>query len=215
MKQLKKKIEKAEINEMPKAVFEGRIIVVSTEKDVQKAVDYLKAQPLVGVDTETKPTFKKGARHKVALLQVSTEDICFLFRLNRIDMPDALQDFLTGETLKIGLSLKDDFNSLSRREDIHPDRGNWLELQDYVAQFGIEDKSLQKIYANLFGQKISKNQRLSNWEADSLTEGQQLYAATDAWACVQIYHCLQELEQTGDYIVLDPITEEQTEENGI
>lgn len=187
---------------MPKVLFPGRIFVVYTESDAEKAVDYLKDQRIVGVDTETRPSFKRGTTHKVALLQISTQDTCFLFRLNRIGMPDSLQEFLMSDTLKIGLSLKDDFNSLRKRQDMHPDRGNWIELQEYVGKFGIEDRSLQKIYANLFGEKISKNQRLSNWEADVLSEGQKLYAATDAWACVEIYNCLSELESTGNYEII-------------
>ena len=187
---------------MPKVLFPGRIFVVYTESDAEKAVAYLKDQGIVGVDTETRPSFKRGTTHKVALLQISTQDTCFLFRLNRIGMPDSLQEFLMSDTLKIGLSLKDDFNSLRKRQDMRPDRGNWIELQEYVGKFGIEDRSLQKIYANLFGEKISKNQRLSNWEADVLSEGQKLYAATDAWACVEIYNCLSELERTGDYEII-------------
>ena len=187
---------------MPKVLFPGRIFVVYTESDAEKAVAYLKDQRIVGVDTETRPSFKRGTTHKVALLQISTQDSCFLFRLIRIGMPDAVQEFLMSDTLKIGLSLKDDFNSLRKRQDMHPDRGNWIELQEYVGKFGIEDRSLQKIYANLFGEKISKNQRLSNWEADVLSEGQKLYAATDAWACVEIYNCLSELESTGNYEII-------------
>ena len=187
---------------MPKVLFPGRIFVVYTESDAEKAVAYLKNQRIVGVDTETRPSFKRGTTHKVALLQISTQDTCFLFRLNRIGMPDSLQEFLMSDTLKIGLSLKDDFNSLRKRQDMRPDRGNWIELQEYVGKFGIEDRSLQKIYANLFGEKISKNQRLSNWEADVLSEGQKLYAATDAWACVEIYNSLSELERTGDYEII-------------
>lgn len=202
MKLIKDTISKIDIAAMPKVLFPGRIFVVYTENDAEKAVEYLKTQHVVGVDTETRPSFKRGTSHKVALLQISTIDTCFLFRLNRIGMPDSLQQFLTNDILKIGLSLKDDFNSLRKRQDMHPDEGNWIELQDYVGKFGIEDRSLQKIYANLFGQKISKNQRLSNWEADVLSEGQKLYAATDAWACVQIYNSLAEMERTGDYKII-------------
>lgn len=203
MKQIRTTIDKAEIADLPKVQFPGRIFVIYTQSDAEKAVAYLRDQPIVGVDTETRPSFRRGSMHKVALLQVSTRDTCFLFRLNRLEMPAVLEEFLAGSTLKVGLSLKDDFNSLRRRKDVHPDQGNWLELQNYVARFGIEDKSLQKIYANLFGQKISKSQRLSNWEADTLTEGQMLYAATDAWACVQIYDCLTALERTGDYEIIE------------
>ena len=197
MKQIKNKITKAEIAEMPKVQFSGRIFVIYTEADAEKAVEYLKTQHIVGVDTETRPSFKRGMSHKVALLQIATSDTCFLFRLNRIGMPIFLQDFLMSDILKIGLSLKDDFMMLRRRKDVHAEEGNWIELQDYVSRFGIEDRSLQKLYANLFGEKISKSQRLSNWEAESLTEAQMKYAATDAWACVQIYNCLLEMETNG------------------
>ena len=203
MKQIKNKITKAEIAGMPKVQFSGRIFVIYTETDAEKAVEYLRTQHIVGVDTETRPSFKRGMSHKVALLQIATSDTCFLFRLNRIGMPTFLQDFLMGDTLKIGLSLKDDFLMLRRQKDVHAEEGNWIELQDYVGRFGIEDRSLQKIFANLFGQKISKSQRLSNWEAETLTESQINYAATDAWACVEIYNCLAEMEETGDYEVIN------------
>ena len=197
MKQIKNKIEKSEIAILPIVTFPGRIYVIYTEKDTEKAVEYLKSQSIVGIDTETRPSFRKGMTHKVALMQISTTDTCFLFRLNKIGMPDCLQDFLKGDTLKIGLSLKDDFQVIRRRKNVHAEDGNWIELQDYVGRFGIEDRSLQKLYANLFGEKISKSQRLSNWESETLTEAQINYAATDAWACVQIYNCLQDMEING------------------
>ena len=204
MKLIRNTISKAEIAQLPKVLFEGRIFVVYTEADTEKAVEYLKTQQIVGVDTETRPSFKRGMTHKVALLQIATTDTCFLFLLNRIGMPESLQNFLMSDVLKIGLSLKDDFMMLRRRKDVHAEEGNWIELQDYVGRFGIEDRSLQKIYANLFGQKISKSQRLTNWEAETLTEAQMKYAATDAWACVEIYNCLAEMERTGDYeVILD------------
>ena len=203
MKRIRNTISKAEIASLPKVLFEGGIFVIYTEADADKAVEYLKTQQMVGVDTETRPSFKKGMTHKVALLQIATSDTCFLFRLNRIGMPESLQDFLMSDTLKIGLSLKDDFMVLRRRKDVHAEEGNWIELQDYVKRFGIEDQSLQKIYANLFGKKISKSQRLTNWEAETLTESQMKYAATDAWACVEIYNCLAEMERTGDYEVIN------------
>ena len=202
MKRIKNTISKAELAQMPKVQFEGRIFVIYTEADADKAVEYLNTCDMVGVDTETRPSFKRGTTHKVALLQIASTDTCFLFRLNRIGMPESLQKFLANNILKIGLSLKDDFMMLRKRKDVHAEEGNWIELQDYVGRFGIEDRSLQKIYANLFGQKISKSQRLSNWEAETLTESQMKYAATDAWACVEIYNCLAEMDRTGDYEVI-------------
>ena len=187
-------IDKKEVAELPRVSFPGRIFVIFSEDEAKKAVDYLNTQPLVGVDTETRPSFKKGTTNKVALLQISTLDTCFLFRLNSIGLPDFLEEFLQNDVLKIGLSLRDDFNMLRRRNKKDPREGNWIELQEYAPTFGIKELSLQKIYAILFREKISKSQRLSNWEAETLTEAQQLYAATDAWACVRIYQKLQEFK---------------------
>ena len=180
-------IDKKLISEMPKVTFPGRIIIIYSVEEARKAVAYLNRCEVVGVDTETRPSFKKGKINDVALLQISTRDTCFLFRLNRIGIPDFLEEFLLNDVLKIGLSLRDDFNMLRRANKKDLRVGNWIELQDYVGRFGIEEKSLQKIYAILFGKKISKSQRLSNWEADVLTEAQQQYAATDAWATLEIY----------------------------
>ena len=191
MKQIKSTITKAEIAQMPIVQFPGRIFVIYTENDAEKAVAYLKSQQIVGVDTETRPSFKRGRSHKVALLQIATTDTCFLFRLNQIGMPAILQDFLMGDTLKIGLSLKDDFMMLKNIANFTPK--GFIDIQTIICNYGIGEKSLQKIYAILFGKKISKTQRLSNWEADVLTDAQKRYAATDAWATLRIYEKLQNM----------------------
>lgn len=209
---LQNKILKRVVAELPKVNFPGRIFVIYTESEAKKAVDYLNKHEMVGVDTETRPSFRRGTTHQVALLQISTHDTCFLFRLNHLGLPDFLEDFLLNDVLKIGLSLKDDFAMLRKRNNKDPRQGNWIELQDYVRHFGIEELSLQKIYALLFGKKISKSQRLSNWEAECLTEAQQLYAATDAWACVEIYAYLEKLHREGNYRV-ERIAEETSINN--
>lgn len=186
-------IAKADIAEMPTDLFSGRIIVIHTAADVKKAVSYLKNFPILGIDTETRPSFAKGKTYEVSLMQVSTEDTCFLFRLNYIGMPSALIELLQSNQLKVGLSLKDDVHSLHRKHSFEPN--GFLDLQGYVKEMGIEAQSLQKIYALLFKKKISKSQRLTNWEADVLTDRQKGYAATDAWACIRIYKYLEELKQ--------------------
>ncbi|MCD8269078.1 MAG: 3'-5' exonuclease domain-containing protein 2 [Parabacteroides sp.] len=191
MTQYTHSISKEEISLLEIEEFKGRIIVIDTEKDADKAVTYLSGFEAVGFDTETRPSFKKGMRYKISLMQISTDEACFLFRLNRIGIPQPLEDFLVNEKiLKIGLSLRDDFGAIRKRKDIKP--ANFLDLQNYVGQFGIEDASLQKIYAILFEKKISKGQRLSNWDADVLTEQQKKYAALDAWACLKIYNQLNQ-----------------------
>lgn len=197
-----KTINKESINEMPKVLFDGQIHVVQTPQEVERAVAYLKTCPIVGIDSETRPSFTKGRVYKVALLQIASEEHCFLFRLNLTGLTLPLILLLENpNVLKVGLSLKDDFMMLRKRAPFEP-RG-YIELQEYVRMFGIEDKSLQKIYGILFGQKISKSQRLSNWEATELTQPQQLYAATDAWACLNIYNKLQQLKNSGDFEIAD------------
>lgn len=205
---IKRSISKEEIKEMPKAVFPGRIYVIQSEQEVEKAVAYLRSQPLLGVDTETRPAFIKGQFHKVALLQISSEECCFLFRLNLTGLTQPLIDLLEDSSIaKIGVSLKDDFMMLHKRTPFV--QQNCIELQEYVRYFGIADKSLQKIYAILFGEKISKSQRLSNWEADVLSDAQKMYAATDAWTCLNIYKLLQYLKRTGDFEIAQEEMQEE------
>jgi ribonuclease D len=182
-------ITKEQIAELEQETFEGTVHVIDQLKQVPEAVAYLATQPMLGFDTETKPAFKRGQVHKVALMQLATEQECFLFRLNRIGYPDMLEDIIGNPAIrKIGLSLRDDFAAIRKRSGQLPE--NFLDLQSYVDKFGIEVNSLQKIYAILFGKKISKNQRLSNWEAPVLSPAQQSYAAIDAWACLRIYNYL-------------------------
>lgn len=191
MTQYASTITKDEISVLETEKYLGRIIVINTERDCDKAICYLSMFDEVGFDTETRPCFEKGKHHRVSLMQIATDDVCFLFRLNKINIPHSLEDFLMDEkVLKIGLSLHDDFGAIRKRTDIEP--ANFLELQGYVKQFGICDASLQRIYAILFNKKISKKQRLSNWNAEELNEQQQKYAALDAWACLRIYDQLKQ-----------------------
>lgn len=192
------KFDKQKVGQLPRAVFEGRIHVIVSRTQAEKAVNYLLSQPILGVDTETRPSFTRGTNYQVALLQVSTHDTCFLFRLNIIGMPPAIIRLLEDKTVpKIGLSWHDDLIGLRKRGKFTP--GYFIDIQDHVKEVGIEDLSLQKLYANLFGQQISKSQRLTNWERDVLDEKQKQYAATDAWACIQLHEELERLKQTGDY----------------
>ncbi len=188
---MRETISKEEVNELPLVFFEGEIIVVDTEKKAKEAIKVLRKQKIVGIDTETKPSFKKGQSHKVALLQIATADQCFLFRLNKIDFPETLAAFLSRKSIqKIGLALRDDFIGLNKHYNFKPE--NIIDLQSIVNSYGILEKGLQKIFAIVFNQKISKSQRLSNWESEELTDKQQLYAATDAWAPLMIYQALKQ-----------------------
>lgn len=184
-------ISKEQLAALPTAHFGGQIKVVDKIEEVSVAVAQLRKSDIIGFDTETRPAFKKGQTFQVALLQLSAEDRCYLFRLNKIGLPECLKELLEdGSKIKIGLSTHDDFRNLHRAHDFNPD--GFVELQQYAAKWGIKDKSLSKLHAILFGQRISKSQRLSNWEADELSEAQQHYAALDAYACIQIFKQLHD-----------------------
>lgn len=183
-------IGKEQLATLPVTSFPGKIRLVDKPSAVHAAMRYLNKHKMVGFDTETKPSFRKGCRHKVALMQISTADECFLFRLNMVGICAELKAFLENpDILKIGLSVHDDFNAINRLEAFDPQ--GFVDLQTMVRDFTITDISLQKIYAIIFGEKISKGQRLTNWEAETLTGAQQAYAALDAWACLKIYNYLR------------------------
>ncbi|EFC69092.1 3'-5' exonuclease [Prevotella sp. oral taxon 317 str. F0108] len=192
------KFDKKSIAQLPTVTFPGKTVVVMSESEAEKAVDFLLSRDILGVDTETRPSFKKGETHMVSLLQVSTSDVCFLFRLNHIGITPAILRLLENKAVPmVGLSLHDDMLSLHKRVAFTP--GFFIDLQDLVGELGIEDLSLQKLYANLFHQKISKRQRLTNWDSDVLNDKQKAYAALDAWACINLYKEILRLKQSGDY----------------
>ena len=213
MIEIPNKIDKSELADKPRVVFDGIIEEIDTEDRAIKAIETLREHKVVGFDTETRPSFTKGQGHKIALLQLSTDDMAYLFRLNKMGIPDCVADFLSDkDIIKVGLSVKDDFASLASRRKFNP--AGFIELQDLCGSMGIEEKGLQKMYGLLFGERISKNQQLSNWEIESLTESQRQYAAVDAWACLRIYRYLTELKESGDYRIIMKYAEESNTEKG-
>jgi len=183
-------ISKEELSELPLKQFEGEIYLVETKEDYRFAIDYLKNQKTLGFDTETKPAFKRGVINTVALLQLSTNDKAFLFRLYRTGLTNGIKGILENpEIKKIGVAIRDDIRTIQKLMPFHP--GGFVELQDHVKHFGIENSGLKKITGIVLGFRISKSQRLTNWEAEELTEAQQNYAATDAWVAYCIYHSLK------------------------
>ncbi len=171
--------------------FEGEITVVDREELVGQACQDLMRHSIIGFDTETRPSFKAGVSYKVSLLQLSTPTRCYLFRINKVALSQPIIEILESEeVIKIGADVAGDIRSLKQLLPIEP-RG-FYDLQDSIWKWGIGEKSLRKMSALVLGKKISKAQRLSNWEAINLTPQQQLYAATDAWSCIKIYNRLHE-----------------------
>ncbi|MBQ9439279.1 MAG: 3'-5' exonuclease domain-containing protein 2 [Paludibacteraceae bacterium] len=185
-----KRITREELDLLPSASFEGRIVVVDTPEGVLPATEELSKADTIGLDTESRPSFQRGVFHPVSLLQLSTMDTCYLFRLNKIGgLPLEVAQILSSTKIKkIGLAMKDDIIGLARHHRFRA--SNCIDLQKIINEYGIVDMSLQKIFAIVFQAKMSKAQRLTNWEAPELTPQQLKYAATDAWATLMIYEQL-------------------------
>lgn len=186
-------IDKAVIQTLPVTFFEGEVIVVDKPEMVADAAAYLRQHTVLGVDTEARPSFKRGVHYPTALVQIATLERCYLFRLTHVGLPVEIAEIFANPNIcKVGLAFKDDITGLRRRRDFKP--ANCVDLQSMVCKYGIMELGLQKIFAIIFGKKISKSQQLTNWENSHLTPEQARYASTDAWATLSIYFALQQVQ---------------------
>lgn len=179
-------ITNEELGTLMKCAFPGPVEIVDTAETAARACAYLMEQPLLGFDTETRPSFKPGVVNKTALLQLSSFDRCFLFRLSRMKVTrDMVRVLESEDIIKVGAAVRDDIKGLQGLKFFKP--RNFVDLQSIASEWGIEDKSVRKLAGIVLGQSVSKAQRLSNWEAANFTPAQIAYAATDAWVCLKIY----------------------------
>jgi ribonuclease D len=184
------KISKEELALLPLVQFSGVTIVIDTYEKLHKYIPLLKKEKILGFDTETRPTFKKGKVNKMALLQLSSINNAFLIRLNKIGFPNQIKEILSDkDILKIGVAITDDIKGLRKQNDFVPN--NFIDLQKIVHNYNIENKGLKKLSGIILGKRISKSQQLSNWEGNELSEAQKLYATTDAWVCLKIFNELE------------------------
>lgn len=206
-------VSKETLSKLPAAEYKGEVVIIDDLSKVHAAINDLRSSSIIGFDTETRPSFRKGQTFNVALIQLATPGVCYLFRTNIIGFPEELISLLEDRNLlKVGLSLHDDFHNLRKIMEFNPE--GFVDLQTFVKDYKIADNSLSRVYAILFGERISKGQRLSNWEAPELTESQQGYAALDATACIDIYNYLKEGKfnpETSQYLML-PSEESKEEE---
>ena len=192
MSQYQAKITNEEVNELPLKAFNGEIILLDTTEKAKTVLNYLKQQKIIGFDTETRPAFQKGQKYNVALLQLSTADRAFLFRLNKKGIINIAIEILSDKNIvKAGVAIHDDIKALKQLHNFSS--AGFVELQNYVKKFGIEDSGLRKLTANILGLRISKSQRVSNWERSELTRSQIKYAATDDWVGYKFYIKLNEI----------------------
>ncbi len=184
-------IDKDELAEYPVSGFTGEIILVDDPETLKLSIEYLRDSSLLGFDTETKPSFRKGRKNGVGLLQLSDGNKAFLFRINHLGLPGDLAALLEDKSVtKAGVAIRDDIKGLKKFGNFREQ--GFIELQDYVRKFGIQSSGLRKLSAIILGFSISKRQQVSNWEAPELTEAQLKYAATDAWVCYEIYRKLRD-----------------------
>lgn len=184
-----KRITKQEINDLPLFKYEGKVVIAATEQQIDRAVFEIEKYQIVGFDTETKPTFKKGHFNHVALIQVALHNKVYLLRIHQVGLSNTLSRFLSNDKIKkVGIALDDDLYALRRRRYFKP--AGFIDLNKVAPTLGIESIGARNLSALLLNNRISKNQQISNWENPTLTEPQIKYAATDAWICLEIYNKL-------------------------
>lgn len=182
-------IDNDEIVKLPRQNFTGEVFVISTEEELKEKITIFSASTVLGFDTESKPSFKKGKSHGIALLQLSNHNTALIIRVKDIGLPNALVAILENEkTVKVGAAIRDDLKGLKSIRNFTP-RG-FIDLQQIAGNYSIEGQSVRKLAAIVLGVRVSKSQQLSNWEAETLTSAQIDYAATDAWVCQEIYQKL-------------------------
>ncbi|MBN2273245.1 MAG: 3'-5' exonuclease domain-containing protein 2 [Bacteroidales bacterium] len=185
-------IEKDHIQGLPLNSFKGQIHLIDDRRQFSAVKAMMRECEVFGFDTETKPSFRKGKVNKVALLQLANREQAFIFRINRIGIPDFVKKILEDQEItKVGVAIHDDLKVLNQIRLMHP--AGFIDLQQYVGRFNIEDKGLKKLTANILGFRISKRYQTSNWEDVVLSEPQLEYAATDAWVCYEIYNHLNHI----------------------
>ncbi len=184
-----KTISKDELNRLPLIRFEGEVAIIDTVEGLEEILPEIRSNKVLGFDTETRPSFKKGCINNVALIQLSSETKSYLLRLNKIGFSQDIINILTDEAiLKIGCSIKDDIFMLNKIASFKP--SNFIDLQAIISNYNIDELSLKKITGIVLGKKLSKRQRLSNWESPELKPSQMSYAATDAWICLEIFNTI-------------------------
>ena len=182
-------ISTEELKDYDLSWFKGKIVVIDGQEKFDGIIAKLAKQKVLGFDTETRPSFRKGRKNKVSLIQLSTGNLACLFRINKIGIPDKLAEILTDPGIvKAGVAIHDDLRFLKSIRKFEPD--GFVDLQKFVKEFGIDSSGLKKLSAIVLGFRISKRQQVTDWEASELTEAQQIYAATDAWVCYEIYRKL-------------------------
>ena len=189
-KRFPERLGKEHIKTLPVRAFDGKIHLITEINDVSDAIKTLRKNTVLGFDTETRPVFRKGVQHDVSLLQLSTPKEAFLFRLNHLGLPNELVSILEdSDILKVGIAILDDVRGLRKLSNFQAD--GFVELADIAGALGIVTCGLRNLAAIFLGVRITKKAQLTNWERPVINSKQSLYAATDAWICLEMYLFLE------------------------
>lgn len=179
-------ISKEEVMKRPLGHYEGKVVVVSDSGEIDRCLAEIMHEDVVGFDTEAKPTFKKGQRRRISLIQVASSKAVYLFRIKNSGISDQMKAFFEApQVKKVGIGLVDDFQLLKEIRNFEPE--GFIDLNETFADLGAGSIGARNLSAMVLDIRISKSAQTSNWEAEVLSEKQKKYAATDAWICLEIY----------------------------
>ncbi|MEM6885826.1 MAG: 3'-5' exonuclease [Verrucomicrobiota bacterium] len=184
-------ISKEELRELPLFSFTGRIHLPTTRQELEDVATELRRHKVIGFDTETRPSFKKGQSYLPSLVQLGTETDAYLFQLKKIETLAPLIEILESPaTIKTGVALDRDVKELQEYTPF--DAKGFFELTNVARDAGMEKTGLRNLCGMLLGHRISKRAQTSNWARVELTPEQITYAATDAWVSLKLFQRLKE-----------------------
>ena len=183
-------INKQEVQELDIIRFQGEIKVIDSQEDLKDVLSELSQAEVLGFDTETKPSFRKGEYHAPAIIQLATLDTAYLIRVQKTGFTNDLKQFFEASSVKkIGISIRDDLKDLQKVRSYTP--GGFIDMNTVAQRFQISQIGVRSLTAIFLNKRVSKGQQTSNWENEELTDSQKRYAATDAWICLKMYSTLQ------------------------
>jgi ribonuclease D len=190
--EIRRAISREDVSALPIRRWEGETQVVATPEALEAALADIRAERVVGFDTETRPAFRKGEHHLPSLVQVATARAVHLFQLRRTDCSAALAELLAAPgTVKAGVALAHDLRELKL---LFPFEATAvLDAGAVARRHGLKQSGVRNLAAIFLGFRVPKGAKTSNWAAARLSPAQIVYAATDAWVCRELYLCFERL----------------------
>jgi len=184
--EIPKSITRETLNELPVKRYEGPIYFVDTPALLHAARIDILAERTLGFDTETRPAFRKGESYLPSIVQVATANGVHIFPLRYTDTHGLLAEMLAAPAIaKIGVSLAYDLRTLKQVLPFH--ERHIVDLGIIAKRHGYEQTGVRNLAGLLLGYRVPKGAKTTNWSAPRLTPAQIAYAATDAWACRELY----------------------------